>query len=408
MNCLSQTEISFTLSLVMISSVSVLAMNQGVPVKDLGHYVMRTGKSGVNDQPTFEDLLHHHLAFATSLAHIRSHISPLRKRTEDQKAAAIKNSVPVEYHHPQILALATAIDISLDDGAEQRAQKFIKLAQSIRDMYDEDNPLSKNLGLSLLPESNHLNIHYRRFLIADAFDIAVQSLETLEQSMPREKQIDYYLSLTQMILWRLRQSYSSILHRLVEIEATEQRIIADRKSKKLVESAIHYIFLAQNLVDDEQVSLPVIYNQAVLKIAATLTSEQKYELIVLHKTELEAERNRELLVPQNQLRRASGFNDLGSNPLDDFTMEKCAEVIAKAKMNGASDHEHGQILADEIKRYVLEKIPDPVNYFHQSLVQKYLLESGIITRTFLADVLHQKISSLKNDLRYFALYSSPQ
>lgn len=382
-------------------SVSLRAMNnhEGIPGRDIKNIHLRAGNGNLEKILSDEELKqlafkNHKKAFGATLKKISIQADKFND-AKNYNLSQAKNLLPPDFHDPQILTLANAVDFSHVDDAESRAKKFVRLGLLIRDMYDQENNIAQNLGLLQIPLDMRLSQPEIMWLVTESFDQAAKELKRVEPDLTDEQFIDFNLSYAQILLWKLYYSHQSLLHSLIDFEMQSDVVAYGIKTRQTADDILLHLSMAELLVNDPEFKLPEIYHYDFYKLAKNLSVEQKYDLIAMHKDELDQLRMKESQDPLLDLNRASGFVDVDKNPLDYFTPQKIQEIENFAISIGITKDGWAKFTANTMRNYALKKVIEPENYFRQDVLQRFLLKSGSLTREMLAQNLNEKILNLR-------------
>lgn len=408
MKCFLTIIVSLVLG--MLSS-QTFAFNEGIAKEGLEKLHLRTGTARATKVLSSAEMEQYNLrqhknAFAATLAKIAPQAQKFQSDSaKNSRLLIAKHVLPVDFHHSHVLKLASAVELSPQEDPETRAKKWVRLALLLRDIYDPDNQISRNLLLIESPPSERLTADQIAWLVTESFEQAALLLEKIDNTIPRERAIDFYLSLAQIRLLKLKSKQQSLVHIFTDVSVSENSISFREKTKRDVDAIMTSLKKADELIDDPQIDLPVVYHQALYKMASRLTREQKYELIEMHKKELDEQRDKKTLSAVEELSRARGLSELGKNPLDYFTEERINKVMDAAKRMGISDDGIPRFVDDTMRNYAVHKVKNPADYFNQEVLQRYLLKRGLINRDMLATMIRKKVRALKACAQQFGTAS---
>src|SRR5262245_43999939 len=131
-----------------INSLPSHSMNMGIGASDLKNLSLHTGVKDPRARlrgPELKahDQRQHQQAFAATLMSIGTQAEKIKAQLQRvEKLNRVKQYIPAEFHHKQILQLAHAVDFSTSTDQETLARKYMELAMLIRDIYDQDNRIS--------------------------------------------------------------------------------------------------------------------------------------------------------------------------------------------------------------------------------------------------------------------------
>lgn len=345
----------------------------------------------------------HKKKFARTLGEIGAQAMRFEQQASQQsKIDFVRNILPNEFHRIPVLALALGVEFSPSDDEETRAKKYTRLGLLLKDIYDVDNMVSRNLGL-LDEDVPHLSKDEINYLVTEAFDQAVILLANVETTIARERAIDFHLSFAQVILWRLYFGRQSIFHMALDFKVFGQVWVSDFHSKRLKRMLREQLTKASLLIDDPSVDLPVVYHRDLHARAQALSADEQYDLIQMHKDELDKKREAQEENLFDALQEARGLSNVKINPLDNFTLERFDEMRRDAQSEGIHEEHISQYMYNRMKEYALQEVVAVDKYFSQDVIQRYLLLNGIVTRDMLKEVLLTKMREIENSMNMIQL-----
>lgn len=386
--------------LILFYSIGIFALNQENPQQDLSKLTLHTGSGNpqlVLKGGALEDFnrIQHQNAFAQTLAKIGQQSKNFdQKKIKESRLRITQKLLPDELNRPQIVALADTLGFSQNEDAETRGRKFMRLSLLIRDMYDNDNLVSRNLGIAFIkPKLSQQEILYYTI---EALDHAISNFKSLESQLSEDRAIDFHLSLAQLSLWRLSQGRDSWIHRLADFELDNGMMILNAKSNEIQAAVFEHTAKAEKLLRNPMTTLPVVYNQVLRRLASELTADEKYDLILMHKQELDRAEEAEGEDVFEQLQKARGLENVDKNPLTYFSSDKI-EVIKKAGRSiGKEDDALTKFVYNTMKIYALNKVTSVEKYFTQDVLQRYFIASGKIHRDTLLAVFLEKCEKIRD------------
>lgn len=378
-------------------------MNEGISASDLSKIHPRSGIANPDLVITKEEREQNYQnqyksIFAQCLNSIATQSQKLNNSTS--QLDFFKALLPVGFENPQILSLARALRFSHADELESRAWKFFHLAYLISDMYDKDNNIATNLGLPNTVLEERLTKDQTSWLVTESLDQAVIILENI--TAPKGREIDYELSLAHLHILKLRKSHQSFAHLLGDFAVHDGSLELHSSSKQTVKTILRHLENAEKLLNKEDLVLPTIYQQDIYQMAQNLSDDEKYELIKMHKKELDDQANKEAKNNLEELNEARGFNNAEDNPLHYFTKEKIETITKYARDHELSEEYIEQFFIENNKKnYSIKKVQNPALYFKQDVLQRFLEKSGKISR----EELKQKLLIIIDNLRKTTLES---
>jgi hypothetical protein len=211
-------------------------------------------------------------------------------------------------------------------------------------------------------------------------------------TIPRERAIDFHLSVAQVLVWRLNYGRQSLIHMLGDFAIDGPLLTIDANSKKIKEAIFAELALAEELIKNPSVEVPVIYHNIVNKLVKSLSQEQKFTIIQMHKADVDAARSTEINT-FDELQRVRGLEDDEKNPLDYFTVDKIAELKQFAQEQGLDEERFPTFLYNYMRGYAMKRVVVE-KYFTQDILQRYLLKMGVIHRNVLERILLDKIERI--------------
>jgi hypothetical protein len=314
------------------------------------------------------------------------------------KLAQAKQSLPPLFHQEQILLLALDVSFSQQDSKEIRAQKFIRLGLLVRDMYDHENCIINRFGLVDNDITNRIPKPLFFGFVAGAFDCAARELLELEPFIPQDRQIDFNLSLAQILLWKITYAQKSLAYKVVDVSFKDNRATYGTKTKETISLIRRLLDRVEKLLWDTRLQLPVLYEQYLLDLINGLSKSEVYEMIKLHKKELDQLKAEPARNAYEELSRARGLIEIGNNPLDYFTAERIEQLDKHLRRHGVPYNHVDESIGRIKKIYALKKISDPKYFFNQEFLQKYLQQKGKISREKMAGLLQEKVDKMRKTI----------
>lgn len=383
-------------------SIATIAGKNGISSEELKNLKMISGSLNptmLNDSDRDNFYKNQHQRnFSETLGMIGDTAEAFNKKdTLPYKLASIKQLLPALFHHDHIAMLALELQFSVHDSPMLRAKKFIRLALWIRDIYRSDNHISRTLGLLDTPEQHRIKRLLIPVFVAHAFRCAVLEMQKIEKNIPFNETIDFELSLAQIMIWQLLAEQHSVVHILDDFIAYRDHLEFGKNAKHKMQSIIKRLKLVRSLLEKDDAVLPTVYTPSLRMLSRQLTDEQKYEMIKMHKEQLDAEREKPQ-DPMDILNNARGFNNFQPNPLDYFTEETDLKLERMLISHGV-DLDEMEGYKERVRlHYALNKLPEPQDYFSQEIVQRYL-ERGSISRFMITKTIKQQIKRLEELLR---------
>lgn len=383
----------FALSTILFSFQSIAA-DQGISGEDLKKLKLQTGRRGAVSQVA--DFKNRASAFDAVMQDIRKINVAERENTAKQlRLKQTKLALPSEFHHPDIVALAGSIRFADATDSETRASKFASLALMIRDMYKAGNRLSERLEISSDAQDRLHDLEIT-FLVVRALDLAIAETQKVETSIPQDRAIDFHISFAELVLWRLNNGQKSPLHERVDLNVNGKIMrFNDEKTAELKSLALAQLKIAQDLIRDRNIELPVIYHAGVLALARTLNAEQKYELAKMHKDEIDKKLDEVMGDDPRKFKERAGIT-ANINPISEFFATKYESVVKHASMIGVTDQNMSAFMYRYMMAYVDKAVVKPEKYFTQDVLQRYLLSSGILRREMLEEILLEKLTLVEH------------
>ncbi len=383
-----------------IISFSSLAMNsQGVCAQELSKIKIKSGIDHPNkviseQNRQVQDLMMHKAAFAGTLGRIAAQGKVVHdKQSQEAKLKYVMELLPETLRRREIVVLAQTLGFTHSDDAAVRAKRFMGLGLLARDMYDPDNQIARNLGFLATSPSGRLHQQEIIYYVTESFEYALRSLESM--SVPADNAIDFNLSYAQVLLWRLYYGGQSLVHSLTDFRIDGTNVFVGERRTEIYSAILYHLEQAETLIKSGEAALPVIYNRTTRMVAKSLTRDQIFDLIQMHKDEIDAVRLAPAKDKFEELQRIRGFADDENNPLDHFTSEVIDEVKEKVRTMGISDEKMPSIVYNYMKVYSVNRVKDVEKYFTQDVLQRYLLRAGLVSRATFEGILMDKVEQVR-------------
>lgn len=385
----------------MFSSI-IFSAHSGISGDDLKKIKIKTGRinyGAVNFDSNQEGrfLENHARRIAPTLELIKSQAQKKGLDYRESKLASIKKLLPPELRNAQVTALAHEIGFGHANTDYNRAIDFMRLALSMRDMYEEDNIFAQRSGLLNIWPNKRFSEQKKVWLMINALEHAAKYMLRASEKEEYINNVDFYLSYAEILLYKKELELTSFTALFLDIRKSNGAFFIGINAKKTLDEIDALLTKATHMIEDPSFELPTIYADEVIKKVSNLSDEQKFALILMHKNQVDQER---AMAQDNtdKLKALSGHNFAEENPLDNFTFEFECKFRKWAEQNNFSDDQIIGILHRTKVNYALNKVVHPQYYFSQQTIQKFLLAHQLISRDQLANYMRVKIERLQHKL----------